>query len=124
MLDPSLLRSQIAATAERLARRGYALDTEALESLEAERKAIQVRTQELQNLRNTHSKQIGMLMGSIARHIAADEHDVADFNRAQAEKLKAEVAGFGDELKTSEARLEEIRGRLDAPTPGIPNLPA
>jgi len=108
MLDPSLLRSQIAATAERLARRGYALDTEALESLEAERKAIQVRTQELQNLRNTRSKAIGQAK--------AKGEDVS--------ALLAEVAGFGDELKASEARLEEIRGRLDAITQGIPNLPA
>src|SRR5690606_38179086 len=108
MLDPSLLRSQIAATAERLARRGYALDTQALESLEAERKAIQVRTQELQNLRNTRSKAIGQAK--------AKGEDVS--------ALLAEVAGFGDELKASEARLEEIRGRLDAITQGIPNLPA
>lgn len=108
MLDPSLLRSQIAATAERLARRGYALDTEALESLEAERKAIQVRTQELQNLRNTRSKAIGQAK--------ARGEDVS--------ALLAEVAGFGDELKASEARLEEIRGKLEALTQGIPNLPA
>src|SRR5690606_2888575 len=108
MLDPSLLRSQIAATAERLATRGYALDTQPLESLEAERKAIQVRTQELQNLRNTRSKAIGQAK--------ATGEDVS--------ALLAEVAGFGDELKASEARLEEIRGKLEALTQGIPNLPA
>src|SRR5690606_12234378 len=108
MLDPSLLRSQIAATAERLARRGYALDTQALESLEAERKAIQVRTQELQNLRNTRSKASGQAK--------ARGEDVS--------ALLAEVAGFGDELRASEARLEEIRGKLEALTQGIPNLPA
>src|SRR5690606_22738856 len=38
--------------------------------------------------------------------------------------LLAEVAGFGDELRASEARLEEIRGRLDSITQDIPNLPA
>jgi seryl-tRNA synthetase len=108
MLDPSLLRSQIAATAERLATRGFVLDTQALESLESERKAIQVRTQELQNLRNTRSKAIGQAK--------AKGEDVS--------ALLAEVAGFGDELKTSEARLEEIRGKLEALTQGIPNLPA
>ena len=108
MLDPSLLRSQTAAIAERLATRGYALDTQALESLEAERKAIQVRTQELQNLRNTRSKAIGQAK--------ARGEDVS--------ALLAEVAGFGDELKASEARLEEIRGKLEALTQGIPNLPA
>ena len=108
MLDPSLLRSQTAVLAGRLATRGHVLDTQALESLESERKAIQVRTQELQNLRNTRSKAIGQAK--------ARGEDVAP--------LLAEVAGFGEELKASEARLEEIRGRLEAITQGLPNLPA
>ncbi|KAF1697724.1 serine--tRNA ligase [Pseudoxanthomonas koreensis] len=108
MLDPALLRNQTAVLAERLAARGYALDTAALESLESERKAIQVRTQELQNLRNTRSKAIGQAK-SKGEDVSA---------------LMAEVAGFGDELKASEARLEEIRGRIDAIALGIPNLPA
>ena len=108
MLDPALLRNQTAALAERLAARGYTLDVAAIESLEAERKAIQVRTQELQNLRNTRSKAIGQAK--------AKGEDVS--------ALMAEVAGFGDELKASEARLEEIRGRIEAIALGIPNLPA
>ena len=108
MLDPALLRNQTAALAERLAARGYTLDVAAIESLEAERKAIQVRTQELQNLRNTRSKAIGQAK--------ARGEDVAP--------LLAEVAGFGDELKASEARLEVIRGRIDAIALGIPNIPA
>ena len=108
MLDPALLRNQTAALAERLAARGYTLDVAAIESLEAERKAIQVRTQELQNLRNIRSKAIGLAK--------ARGEDVAP--------LLAEVAGFGDELKASEARLEEIRGRIDAIALGIPNIPA
>src|SRR5690606_31530911 len=71
MLDPALLRNQTAALAERLATRGFTLDTATLEALESERKEIQKRTQELQNLRNTHSKEIGRLMGAAARHAAA-----------------------------------------------------
>ncbi|GAB3505851.1 serine--tRNA ligase [Pseudoxanthomonas daejeonensis] len=108
MLDPALLRNQTAALAERLAVRGYTLDATALEALETERKAIQVRTQDLQNLRNTRSKAIGQAK--------AKGEDVS--------ALMAEVAGFGDELKASEARLEEIRGRIEAIAMGIPNLPA
>jgi seryl-tRNA synthetase len=108
MLDPALLRNQTAALAERLAARGYSLDVAAIESLESERKAIQVRTQELQNLRNTRSKAIGQAK--------AKGEDVS--------ALMAEVAGFGDELKASEARLEEIRARIDAIALGIPNIPA
>ena len=108
MLDPALLRNQTAALAERLAARGYTLDVATLEALESERKAIQARTQELQNLRNTRSRAIGQAK--------AKGEDVS--------ALMAEVAGFGDELKASESRLEEIRGRIEAIALGIPNLPA
>ncbi|GHH54440.1 MULTISPECIES: serine--tRNA ligase [Gammaproteobacteria] len=109
MLDPALLRQQPAELAERLrATRGFALDTARLESLESERKRIQVRTQELQALRNSKSKAIGQ----------------AKAKGEDASALMAEVAGFGDELKASEVELERIRGELEALAQGIPNLPA
>ncbi len=108
MLDPALLRGQLAATAERLqATRGFTLDVAALEGLEAERKQIQTRTQALQNLRNTRSKAIGMAK-------AKGEDTTA---------LMAEVAAIGDELKASEARLDAIRAELEKIALGIPNLP-
>lgn len=108
MLDPNLLRHNPAELAQRLRQtRGYELDASALEGLEAERKQIQVRTQELQNLRNTRSKAIGQAK--------AKGEDVAP--------LMAEVAGFGDELKASEARLETIRGEIEAIALTLPNLP-
>ena len=109
MLDPVLLRQRPAEVAERLREtRGYMLDASALEALEAERKQIQTRTQELQNLRNTRSKAIGQAK--------AKGEDVAS--------LMAEVAGIADELKTSEARLEAIRDELETIALGVPNLPA
>ncbi|GAB3737141.1 serine--tRNA ligase [Silanimonas algicola] len=108
MLDPILLRAELAATAERLkTTRGFAIDVEVLQAIEAERKQIQVRTQELQNLRNTRSKAIGMAK--------AKGEDVAP--------LMAEVAAIGDELKASEVRLEAIKAEIDAIAAGIPNLP-
>ncbi|HZX79822.1 MAG TPA: serine--tRNA ligase [Lysobacter sp.] len=108
MLDPVLLRQRPAEVAERIrATRGYVLDASALEALEAERKHIQTRTQELQNLRNTRSKAIGQAK--------AKGEDVAP--------LMAEVAGIADELKASEARLDAIREELDTIAAGIPNLP-
>lgn len=58
MLDSKLLRNEIESTAKQLARRGYALDIEQINHLEAQRKALQVQTQELQNERNTRSKNI------------------------------------------------------------------
>src|SRR4249919_2476154 len=82
-------------------------DPAALEALESERKQIQVRTQELQNLRNTRSKAIGQAK--------AKGEDVS--------ALMAEVACFGEELKTSEHRLEDIRAQIEAIALVIPNIP-
>ena len=108
MLDPARLRADLAATAETLrSTRGFTIDVPALQALETERKQIQVRTQELQNLRNTRSKAIGMAK--------AKGEDVAP--------LMAEVSAIGDELSASEARLDAIRAEIDAIASGIPNLP-
>ncbi len=108
MLDPALLRSQPAELAARLrASRGFELDVQALETLEAQRKRIQTRTQELQNLRNTRSKAIGQAK--------AKGEDVS--------ALMVEVAGFGDELKASQSDLERIQVQLEAIALDIPNLP-
>ena len=108
MLDPTLLRGQLADTAARLlATRGYALDVSALEALESERKQLQGRTQELQNLRNTRSKAIGMAKGK-------GEDTTALMN---------EVAGLADELKASELRLEEIKAEIDRVAMAVPNIP-
>ncbi len=108
MLDPILLRSQLVETAERLKTlRGFVLDVPAIETLETGRKTLQTRTQELQNLRNTRSRSIGMAK--------AKGEDVAP--------LMAEVVGLGDELKDSEVRLEVLRAQIDAIVACIPNLP-
>ena len=108
MLDPALLRAHPVELAERLrASRGFELDVGHLEALEADRKRIQVRTQELQNLRNTRSKQIGMLK--------VKGEDVS--------AVMAEVAGFGEELKASEVELDRIRGEIEGIALGIPNIP-
>ncbi len=108
MLDPNLLRQNPDDLAARLQRsRGYALDAGTLAALEAERKRIQVRTQELQNLRNTRSKAIGQAK--------ARGEDVAP--------LLAEVAAFGNELKASEEQLNALREQIGRIALEIPNLP-
>ena len=106
MLDPVLLRTQLDETAERLHARGYELDKVAIETLEAQRKAVQVETQELQNLRNTRSKAIGMAKGK----------------GEDTSALMAEVAGIGDKLKDNEHRLGGLQAELARITLGIPNL--
>jgi len=106
MLDPALLRGQLDSVAERLQTRGYTLDKAAIEALEAQRKSVQVETQELQNQRNTRSKAIGMAKGK-------GEDTTA---------LMAEVAGIGDKLKANEQRLAEIQAEVAKVALGIPNL--
>lgn len=107
MLDIQLLRNQLPFVAERLATRGVTLDTAAFEALEAERKLIQTRTQDLQARRNSLSKQVGILKGK----------------GEDASAVLAEVAGLGGELAASEADLAELMPRFDAFVAVIPNLP-
>ena len=107
MLDPALLRSQFDEVAEGLARRGFTLDKARFEQLEAERKRIQVETQELQALRNSRSKAIGQAK--------AKGEDVAP--------IMAEVAGLGDRLKASEEALDTVQAALSALQLDLPNLP-
>ncbi|HSX62457.1 MAG TPA: serine--tRNA ligase [Tahibacter sp.] len=107
MLDPALLRGQLDAVAERLATRGFALDKAAIEALESQRKAVQVETQDLQNRRNTLSKQIG----------------IAKSKGEDAAALMAEVGGIGDALKANEVTLADVQQRLAEIAQGIPNLP-
>ena len=47
MLDPKLIRNQLADVAEQLKRRAFELDVAKIEQLESQRKEIQVRTEEL-----------------------------------------------------------------------------
>src|SRR3970282_2405269 len=108
MLHPALLRQQPDDLAARLLRsRGFELDASALETLESERKRLQMRTQELQNLRNTRSRSIGQ----------------AKSRGEDVTSLMAEVASFGEELKVSQVRLEAIQAEIEQIALGIPNLP-
>ena len=107
MLDPVLLRAQLADTATRLKTRGFELDAAAIEALESDRKKLATETQELQNLRNTRSKAIGQAK--------AKGEDVS--------AIMAEVAGIGDKLKANEAALAEVQSKLSDIALRIPNLP-
>ena len=106
MLDPKLLRTDAVQIAAQLQRRGFKLDVTALERLETQRKTLQIRTQELQNQRNTRSKAIGQAK-------AAGE-DI--------EPLKAEVTEIAAQLGAVEKELLELQSRLDEMLWGVPNL--
>ncbi|WP_251978536.1 serine--tRNA ligase [Salinicola avicenniae] len=107
MLDPKLLRSDPQFVAQRLALRGFTLDTAKLESLESQRRELQTRTEQLQNERNVRSKSIGKAK-------AAGE-DI--------QPLLAEVGQLGDDLDRAKRELAELQEAWDALVSGLPNLP-
>lgn len=107
MIDIQLLRKDIDAVAARLAQRKFQLDVAGFNALEAERKSIQTRTEELQGQRNSLSKQIGILKGK-----GEDSTEVMN-----------QVASIADELKASADKLEIIQNKLSDFMLAIPNLP-
>jgi seryl-tRNA synthetase len=106
MLDPRLFRTQIEDVAAQLARRNLSIDIEGFQALEAQRKDIQVQTQELQNQRNTRSKAIGQ-----AKARGEDIQPLLD-----------EVQHLGDDLKQNEQKLDDIQSQLEERLLGIPNI--
>lgn len=107
MLDPKLLRSDLDDVAKALRRRGFDLDIARIAELEAQRKSLQVATQELQNARNTQSKAIGK-----AKAAGEDIQPLLD-----------SVADLGERLKTANERLSEIQSALREIALNTPNLP-
>jgi seryl-tRNA synthetase len=107
MLDPRLVRSDISTVAEQLSKRGFELDVASLEQLESQRKQCQVKTEQLQNERNTKSKSIGK-----AKAAGEDIQPLLD-----------EVAGLGASLDKAKTELNQIQEQMDAILLGIPNLP-
>ncbi|HEX5863548.1 MAG TPA: serine--tRNA ligase [Casimicrobiaceae bacterium] len=106
MLDIQLLRKDLAGVAVRLRDRGYVLDTEKFERVEAERKAIQTRTQELQARRNALSREIGAAKG----------------RGEDTSTPMAEVGAIGDELAALETQLADIQAGLRDWLLAMPNL--
>ncbi|MBT8071902.1 MAG: serine--tRNA ligase [Gammaproteobacteria bacterium] len=108
MLDPQLLRHELATTAKALLERGYSLDTDAYEALEARRKTLQIKVEELQSQRNSSAKSIGQAK--------ARGEDI--------QPLLEAVARLGDELKTAESEFREVRDQQAAWMLDMPNLAA
>ena len=106
MLDPRLLRNEIDKVAAELARRGVKFDVENYAVLEARRKDLQVRTEDLQKERNDSSRNIGQAK--------ARGEDI--------EPLKAAVDLMGDVLKAGQAELAETLDALEAIHMGLPNI--
>jgi len=107
MIDIQLLRKDIDTVAAKLATRKFQLDVAGFNALEGERKAIQMRTEELQSKRNSLAKQIGMLKGK----------------GEDASAVMAEAASLPEELKANESKLAEVQAKMNAFLQAVPNLP-
>jgi seryl-tRNA synthetase len=110
MLDITLLRKDLASAVAGLEKRKKNqpyLDVSAFSALEAERKTLQTRTEEIQARRNTLNKQIGPLK---AKGESTDA-------------LMAEVNALKAEQESQSRRLEEIQPELHALLLAVPNLP-
>jgi len=110
MLDINLLRKDLPSAIARLETRKRPqnfLNVEAFQTLEAERKAVQIRTEELQSQRGTLSKQIGQLKA----------------RGEDASAVMAQVSSSKAELEASAARLDQIQAEMQALLLAVPNLP-
>jgi seryl-tRNA synthetase len=107
MIDPQLLRKDIAAVAASLATRKFQLDVEKFNTLEAERKSLQTRTEELQAKRNQLAKAIGMKKG---------KGEDASAELTQASQVNVD-------MESGAARLSVLQSEIADFLMGIPNLP-
>ena len=110
MLDINLLRKDLPSAIARLETRKSPqtfLNVDAFQALEAERKALQIRTEELQNQRNTLSRQIGQLKSK----------------GEDASAVMAQVSASKAELESSATRLDQIQSDMQALLLAVPNLP-
>jgi seryl-tRNA synthetase len=107
MLDPNLLRNELDAVAEKLARRGFKLDVDTLRKQEERRKVLQVETENLQAERNARSKSIG----------------AAKARGEDIEPLRQEVNLLGEKLDAAKAELDALQNEISDVALAIPNLP-
>lgn len=107
MIDLQLLRKDPQQVADRLAARGYTLDVGTFNALEARRKSVQVRTEQIQANRNSLSKQIGQAK--------AKGEDAAE--------LMAQAADLPHQLAQAEAELGVIQAEMETWLSAIPNVP-
>jgi seryl-tRNA synthetase len=111
MIDPKLLRSDLNAIADKLIVKGYELDCETFLALEAQRKALQLAAESVQQERNAYAKSMGKLIGQAK----ASGEDV--------EPLKLKGEQLKNDSIAADSALADVQLALDEILHGIPNLP-
>ena len=105
MLDTRLLRSDPAAVAGNLARRGFHLDVDRFRALEEHRKAAQVAADEVRAARNAHARNVGKAK--------AQGLDIAG--------LVAEGEALARKLESLEEERVAVQAEFDELCLGLPN---
>ncbi|NFV79951.1 serine--tRNA ligase [Magnetospirillum aberrantis] len=108
MHDLKWIRENPAAFDAGLARKGLEPRSAEILALDAERRSVQTRVQEMQARRNEASKQIGMLKKQ----------------GQDASAVMEEVAKLKDDVPALEVKDRELGEQLDAILASLPNLPA
>lgn len=106
MLDPKLLRSDLAGVAAQLGRRGFVLDVGAFAAIEERRKAVQIEADRLRAERNANAKAVG-------------------FAKARGEnsaELLAAGESLGSQLKVVDEQLQQLQAELADLQLGLPNI--
>jgi seryl-tRNA synthetase len=106
VIDPKLLRSDPAAVAANLARRGFQLDVAAFGALDERRKAAQVESDRVRAERNANAKAVGIAKG----------------RKEDASALLARAEELTRQLDASDAAINAVQAELDELLLGIPNL--
>ncbi|WP_373778958.1 serine--tRNA ligase [Glaesserella sp.] len=109
MIDQNLLRTNLDEVAQILKlKRNFNLDVARVTNLEEQRKALQVKAENLQAERNVRSKNIGMAK--------ARGEDIT--------ALLAEMDSMGTELDSAKVELDKVQAEIRDLLLTIPNLPA
>lgn len=107
MLDPSLLRKQLAWVAEQLARRGVKVDVETYQQLESQRKLLQTQHEQLQAERNAGAKAVG----------------IAKQRGEETQPLLLQLTELGRRLDQTSDELQAVQIQLQNFYDSLPNLP-
>lgn len=108
MIDQKRLRGDLLDLQQQLDTRGYALDITFWQTIESERKSLQMQTEELQAKRNAGAKEVGALKKS----------------GADASSLIAQMEQVSNEMKLADEKLKTLQEELNTAALQIPNLPA
>ncbi|HYP70899.1 MAG TPA: serine--tRNA ligase [Variovorax sp.] len=128
MLDITLLRKDLASAVAGLEKRKTPqpyLDVAAFSSLEAERKRLQTRTEELQAYRKAAAKEYGTGKREGSFSSLHQLLNAAHFfpNGDSESALLEAMERISEEMRASSARLESLQFELQAALLAVPNLP-